>query len=138
MRILILAVLLFLVACELPTEPEVDCAMRHGCKESVAVPLSDAEVQLWLEEARKDVRARIASGQMGPPSSWSAPEIEWRPCPFFIENSNFGPVCAAGVTKSYANKIVICTWERERRGPLVAWEFRNLLFIRAGRKDLAI
>jgi hypothetical protein len=139
MRALILISLLF-VGCDiLPTEPTRDCAHEMGCTERIAVPLDRLEVDYWVERARGEMRARIDSGQVGQPSSWATPRIEWEACPFFVRDSNdFGAVCARASANRDLDRIRVSTFERDLRGPLVMHESLNIFFLRAGRSDLAM
>lgn len=118
-----------------PTAAKASC--YAGCSGDITQPLSQPEINVWLDKARAEVKAQIDSGEirLNKQMDWSDPRIEWRACPFAVDNAkHFGNVCAAGLTKAFENKIVVSTFDLDRRGPLVYWEFRNLLWIRAGQE----
>jgi hypothetical protein len=128
-----------------PSDKKLNCAAESACTDIAPSPLSGDELQMWLDKARDEVRGQIETGDIRTASvskmDWSEPRIDWRSCPFVVENAYYGTgtgtVCAAGMTDRDKNRIVISTFDKGRRGPLVYWEFRNLLWIRAGVPERA-
>jgi len=140
-----IALFVLFTACETPTEPRYRGSCEAGCSEAVPDPLSPGDVSYWTGRARAFVQAQADSGEIAlsvPLERIDDPSIDWRPCPWVCSNCYNTPggdgrsICAAGSTSKDGGTILVSTWDRERRGPLVEWEARNSFWIRTGNRRL--
>ena len=114
---LVVAALLFVVGCALPTEPRV---ARGACRSEAEFcdglpvrPLDDVTVRWWQDAANDYVDDRYGVGKR------AYPAVTWKAC-FFDVNG----VCAAGWTES-KRLIYVSTAQPERTGPLIAHETQH-------------
>jgi len=106
-----------------PVAPERDCAAETQCSEVAPRPLSADEERAQLELARAEVERELGRAITTP-----APRVKYVACPFYVPNSNFGKVCAAGVTRWRDGYIQVSTFQQPRIAPLVFWEARNYFY----------
>lgn len=119
-----------LVACcsgDSPTAPGRDCAAEASCYVAAPAPLSAEAERALLAQARADAERALGRRVNAP-----EPRVKYVACPFFVQRSNFGAVCAAGVTHWQEGYIQVMTYDRNRLEALVWWEARNYYWCQAG------